>query len=60
MHIVASTQASKLILYRFTGGIEVSTDGKLYREVDQSAVQYVGEPTPEIDRAWEDLLRRKF
>lgn len=47
---------SELIEYHFTGGIQVNHEGKLYREVDPSEPQYAGEPVPEIDKAWDDLL----
>ncbi|CAG8951655.1 hypothetical protein HYFRA_00005455 [Hymenoscyphus fraxineus] len=47
---------SELIEYQFTGGIQVDHDGKLYREVNPLEPQYAGEPSPEIDKAWDDLL----
>jgi len=47
---------SELVEYQFTGGIQVNNEGKLYREVDPLEPQYVGEPSPEIDKAWDDLL----
>jgi hypothetical protein len=33
------------------------TVGKVYRDIDPSEPQYFGLPSPEIDAAWEDLLR---
>jgi hypothetical protein len=49
----------ELIEYHFTGGIQVDEQGQLYREADPSEPQYVGDPAPEIDKAWDDLLGRK-
>lgn len=31
--------------------------GFLYRDIDAAQPQYFGEPSPEIDAAWSDLLR---
>lgn len=50
---------SELIEYQFTGGIQVNEEGKLYREVNPLEPQYAGEPSPEIDKAWDDLLDGK-
>jgi hypothetical protein len=47
---------SELVEYRFTGGIQVDHEGKLYREINPMEPQYAGEPSPEIDKAWDDLL----
>lgn len=33
-----------------------ATSKTYYRESDASQPQYVGTPTPEIDKAWEELL----
>ena len=33
-----------------------ATSKTYYREFDSSQPQYVGTPTPEIDKAWEELL----
>jgi len=33
-----------------------ATSKTYYREFDASQPQYVGTPTPEIDKAWEELL----
>lgn len=42
----------------FTGRLNYNeSSGLLYREVDPSSVQYFGEPSPEIDAAWDELLR---
>ena len=56
----AARHISELTEYRFTGGIEVDSQGKLYRKISPTEPQYVGDPTPEIDRAWDDLLIRKL
>ncbi|KAJ5502180.1 hypothetical protein N7463_005054 [Penicillium fimorum] len=34
--------------------------GKVYRDIDLSAPQYFGLPSPEIDDAWADLMRGEF
>ncbi|TGO44296.1 hypothetical protein BCON_0553g00030 [Botryotinia convoluta] len=54
--LTAVKPISELIEYHFTGGIQVNHEGKLYREVNPSEPQYAGEPVPEIDKAWDDLL----
>jgi hypothetical protein len=55
-HSAIAKDISELIEYRFTGGIQVDHEGKLYREVNPLEPQYAGEPVPEIDKAWDDLL----
>jgi hypothetical protein len=55
-HTAVAKGISELIEYRFTGGIEVDNEGKLYREINPLEPQYAGEPVPEIDKAWDDLL----
>ncbi|KAH8805228.1 hypothetical protein F5884DRAFT_859837 [Xylogone sp. PMI_703] len=42
---------------KFTGGIKFDENGTTYRAVDPEAVQYVGEPSETIDRAWRQLIR---
>ncbi|KAI0154554.1 hypothetical protein GGR57DRAFT_466020 [Xylariaceae sp. FL1272] len=54
--LTVAQHISELIEYRFTGGIQVDHNGSLYREVNPLEPQYAGEPSPEIDKAWEDLL----
>jgi hypothetical protein len=41
---------------RFTGGVSVTENGTLYRLIDPRLSQYVGEPSSEIDEAWDDLV----
>lgn len=52
----AAKHLSELIEYQFTGGIQVDGNGRLYREVNPLEPQYAGDPSPEIDKAWDDLL----
>ncbi|OAQ65413.1 hypothetical protein VFPPC_14065 [Pochonia chlamydosporia 170] len=40
----------------FTGGLLYHDNGTLYREIDETKPQYVGQPGPHIDKAWEDLM----
>ncbi|RDW91741.1 hypothetical protein BP5796_02906 [Coleophoma crateriformis] len=54
--LTAAKPLAALVEYAFTGGIQIDENGKLYREVDPSKPQYAGEPSPEIDKAWDDLL----
>ncbi|KAM3073489.1 hypothetical protein ACMFMG_004613 [Clarireedia jacksonii] len=54
--LTTAKHISELIEYRFTGGIQIDHEGKLYREVNPLEPQYAGEPVPEIDKAWDDLL----
>lgn len=37
-----------------------ATDNSYYREFDPASPQYVGTPTPEIDKAWMDLLAGQY
>ncbi|KAL2823021.1 hypothetical protein BJX63DRAFT_426843 [Aspergillus granulosus] len=34
--------------------------GLIYKEVDPTSTQYFGNPSPQIDAAWDDLLRGEF
>lgn len=46
---------------RFTGALDYDVvTGQAYRHVDLSQPQYFGEPSPEIEEAWDGLLRSKF
>ncbi|KAI1170941.1 hypothetical protein F4777DRAFT_594477 [Nemania sp. FL0916] len=54
--LTVAQHISELIEYRFTGGIQVDQNGSLYREVNPLEPQYAGEASPEIDKAWDDLL----
>lgn len=40
---------------RFTGGPAYSEEGEMYIP-NPAKVKYVGDPTPEIDQAWEKLI----
>lgn len=40
----------------FTGGLVYDENGTLYREMDYTQPQYAGQPGPDIDKAWEDLM----
>jgi hypothetical protein len=44
---------------RFTGGLHFHKNGTLYRETIEGQPQYVGPPSPEIDSAWNRLLKGK-
>lgn len=41
---------------KFTGGIKFDENGTTYRGIEPG-VQYVGEPSDSIDRAWKELIR---
>ncbi|KAI7779588.1 hypothetical protein LA080_000700 [Diaporthe eres] len=41
---------------KFTGGFEYDENGTLYRTFEPGETQYVGDPNPEIDAAWEALV----
>ncbi|KAM0145502.1 hypothetical protein ACHAQE_011237 [Botrytis cinerea] len=45
---------------RFTGGLHFHKNGTLYREIIEGEPQYVGEPSPEIDSAWNQLLKGQY
>ncbi|TQN64530.1 hypothetical protein CSHISOI_10941, partial [Colletotrichum shisoi] len=42
---------------RFTGGLHYHPNGTLYRETVAGEPQYVGAPSPDIDSAWDTLLK---
>jgi hypothetical protein len=45
----------------FTGDLKYNaTDGTLYWEVDPGTPQYAGEPSPEIDQNWVELLAGQY
>jgi len=44
----------RLTEYQFSGAVQLDHHGQF--SVDHSGQRYVGEPTPEIDRAWDELL----
>lgn len=41
---------------RFTGMLKFHENGSMYRDYPKDQPLYVGPPTPEIDKAWNDLL----
>lgn len=41
---------------KFTGSFEYDENGTLYRTLEPGKTQYVGQPNPEIDAAWEALV----
>ncbi|KAE9367867.1 hypothetical protein N431DRAFT_471261 [Stipitochalara longipes BDJ] len=46
---------------KFTGAFRYNeTSGTYYREHDPAEPQYIGPPSPEIDRAWEELLGGQY
>ncbi|THV45576.1 hypothetical protein BGAL_0473g00050 [Botrytis galanthina] len=45
---------------RFTGGLHYHKNGTLYREAIEGEPQYVGSPSPEIDAAWNQLLKGQY
>ncbi|TGO16132.1 hypothetical protein BPAE_0517g00030 [Botrytis paeoniae] len=45
---------------RFTGGLHYHKNGTLYRETIEGEPQYVGNPSPEIDAAWNQLLKGQY
>jgi len=49
----------KLEVIKFSGGLKYDDDGRLYRNVDSSQVDYVGKPSPEMDKAWHSLVDGK-
>ncbi|KAI0973470.1 hypothetical protein F4678DRAFT_426840, partial [Xylaria arbuscula] len=50
-------QAIEMERIRFTGGLNIDDNGTLYLVTEPGATQYVGNPTPEIDAAWDALLQ---
>lgn len=55
-HSEAVTSQVELVETVFTGGIELDRNGTFYRSEDRTQVQYVGAPSPAIDKAWTNLL----
>ncbi|KAF2101010.1 hypothetical protein NA57DRAFT_74603 [Rhizodiscina lignyota] len=52
-----ATETIRLVTKRFSGGLEVSPNGTIYRLASPGEAAYVGEPSKQIDWAWEELLR---
>jgi hypothetical protein len=44
----------------FTGGLHFDQNGDVYREVIEDEPQYVGYPSPEIEAAWDSLLKGMY
>jgi hypothetical protein len=40
----------------FTGNLEYTESGHLYIDLGEDGVRYFGEPSPEVDQAWDDLI----
>jgi len=38
----------------------MASDGTFHMSVNPKEPRYVGRPSPEMDKAWEDLISRKF
>ncbi|TIC90053.1 hypothetical protein CH35J_012364 [Colletotrichum higginsianum] len=55
---VKSVLASETV--RFTGGLHYHPNGTLYRETIAGEPQYVGAPSPEVDLAWDTLLKGQY
>ncbi|KAF7194425.1 hypothetical protein HII31_04230, partial [Pseudocercospora fuligena] len=45
---------------RFTGGIRFLSDGSKSLMLDAGEPVYVGDPSPEIDRAWDELVEARY
>ncbi|KAJ6024972.1 hypothetical protein N7540_005769 [Penicillium herquei] len=48
-------EAIELETVRFTGDLLIDPNGTIYRNIEGK--QYVGEPSPDIDSAWRDIIR---
>ncbi|TAQ89965.1 hypothetical protein B7494_g1707 [Chlorociboria aeruginascens] len=53
--IVATVPHISLRKYRFTGGLNMSDNGVLYRITDDTPYQYTGLPNEDVDANWERL-----
>lgn len=42
---------------KFTGGVAYDSERGFYRIQEEGLKQYVGQPSPAIDAAWDDLIR---
>lgn len=45
---------------RFSGSLKYTDEGRLYIDYGTDEPRYFGEPSPEIDQAWQDLIGRKL
>lgn len=50
----------ELVHRQYTGGLELNASRKLVRVTKDQSPQYVGQPSEELDHAWEDLMSGKF
>ncbi|KAL4995600.1 hypothetical protein BDV10DRAFT_187925 [Aspergillus recurvatus] len=56
-----AVESIKLEKTTFTSPLRYNTtSNELYRDFDPSLPQYIGVPSPELDAAWESLLRGQF
>lgn len=40
----------------FSGTLAYTDTGRLYATTGPDGIRYVGKPTPDVDRAWEELI----
>ncbi|KAH8647913.1 hypothetical protein BX600DRAFT_443251 [Xylariales sp. PMI_506] len=45
---------------RFTGGLKYDDNGTLYRNHPPDQKQYVGQPSSELDSAWEEIIGDRY
>jgi hypothetical protein len=45
---------------KFWGGPKFHDNGSVYRDFDPSEPRYTGDPTKEMDEAWENLTKGRF
>lgn len=57
---MAAVPHIELKTLEYTGGVENRPDGTKFLNLTGSSVLYVGDPTPEIEKNWEDLESCKF
>jgi hypothetical protein len=61
LHIEAAKPALKTQLVDFSGELFWNeTSEKIYRQADLNEQQYVGAPSVELDKSWDELLGGEF
>jgi hypothetical protein len=45
---------------RFSGSLRYTDKGHIYVDYPPNEPKYFGEPSPEIDKAWQDLIGRTW